>query len=473
MPNRLRRDRGLVMRSPIAVLAVVVLVLVLFLPLLLPWLLGFRIEQLYRAAVDELINAGYRVTRDDYRRDWFQSRALLVIGPPTSGEAQPARLQIATRMDHGPGGGSPWRWPPVLAVARARATVIDAPRRLPPLLIDSTFELGGALAIELRLPDIAYSGNVGNLHLVNGQGKLRLFDGQTGWHGQGELGLLEAIDTNGKRLMFEGLGWRLRLRDLPEHASQGALEFRLDSLHLDATARRPSLELAGLSLDVTTAIDASQASAEATLRIERLSIDHANFAPSQLQLVASGIDAPALTALLDAQRQLGARNLPESLRGLALGELLSKSLPDLASADPRLTLQRLELRTPNGMLNASGHVQLSGAAGAVAEPSAFWSRRLSGEAQISLPQALVLQLLIDAQRRRIQRELRYRGEPAEPLPSGLEEEVMAAAQASLLGLLGDGWLEAERGRLSVAITLGEGLLTLNGKSLSIDAWAPP
>ncbi|MCF7985477.1 MAG: YdgA family protein, partial [Thiohalocapsa sp.] len=102
-----------------------------------------------------------------------------------------------------------------------------------------------------------------------------------------------------------------------------------------------------------------------------------------------------------------------------------------------------------------------------------WLSRLSGEARLSAPQPLLLQLLVQEKERRVRAELRHRGEPVGPLAPSLKSEVEQAAQASLAGLIRDGWLQANAGRLIAAAVVGDGLLTINGKTWPITRNAAP
>lgn len=453
----------------------------------LPWLLGLYAERLYREAVAELSAAGYRIAQDVYRRGWSESTAVLVIGAPDEAGAAAPRLQIASRIAHGPGVDQWRRWPPVLASARGRVTVIDGWRQLPPLHARAALEVGGVVVAALQLPGITYSGQAGSLHLVDGHGELRRGDDGNGWSGQGELPFLEATDVAGQTLAMRALGWRFALRGLSGGVPVGGAALTLDALRLDAMMNRPPLEVAGVLMRLETAVDAGRASAEAELRIDRLRVNGAAFAPSQLHVAVAGIDAPSLSSLVDGLRQLDARDLPESMRGLAIGALLTQSLPGLLSAAPRLELQRLELATPFGAVTADARLTVSGGGAVKVAPTAGdsaelgielgrgqplpWLQRLSGEAQVSAPQALVLHLMIEEQRQRVRRELRNRGESTDPLPARLEAELESAVQASLLSLIRDRWLLSDRGRLSAAAVLADGRLTLNGKLVPINGWS--
>jgi uncharacterized protein YdgA (DUF945 family) len=293
------------------------------------------------------------------------------------------------------------------------------------------------------------------------------------WRGDGELRRLEAVDGNARRLVLEGLGWYLDLADADVGLPSGEILLGLDRLSLDSVGRLPPVALADLRLGLRSVIADGQAGIAAELRVGELGVDHAAFAPSHLRLSLTRVDAPALADLRAGLTALSARDLPASMSGLAIGALLAQSLPALLAREPRLTLEALTLMTPKGPVMATAFVELSDGELSDLEQPLFWLTRLSGEARVSTPRALVLQLLLDEQRRRVREELRYRGEPEDVLPPRLEDEVAAAASAALAALIRDGWLLADGDRLRAAATLGDGVLTLNGKRLPIAGFAQP
>jgi len=249
----------------------------------------------------------------------------------------------------------------------------------------------------------------------------------------------------------------------------GESELRLQGLSLDGTGPRPPLKLENAQLRLQSRLEQGRVDLGASLAVDQLSVNHADFAPSRLRLDLTGVDAHALRALRDGMRAYNARELPESVRGLAFGALLAQSLPGLLSGGPRIALRDMDLTTPQGSVSGQAWLQFAATETDVfdlARPSR-WLKGLSGEARIAAPQALVLQLLVDDQQRRVRDELRHRGESADPLPPRLETEVEQAAQASLAALIRDGWLVADHGRLSAAVLIGDGLLTVNGKTIPI------
>jgi hypothetical protein len=473
--------------------------------LLAPFLLGLHAEQVHRQLLHGLAERGYRIIQNDYKRGWLASSAVVLIAPSVSSAAasrpatepapEPARLQLTSRIQHGPRAGEWRRWPPVLATTRSRLSSIGGPRPLPPLLVDAAFAGDGGIAGALRMPDVAYSGLAGRLNLVDWRSSLRTDAGMADWQVEGALHRLEAVDADTRGLVLDGLGWRVAVRQTPDRQGwrravtmsladadvglpAGEASLSLDRLELDGGGRLPPVAAAGLRLLLRAAVAGEQASLDAELGIDELSVDHAAFAPSRVRLSLARLDAPALFDLRDGLTVLSARNLPPSLRGLAIGALLTQSLPQLLSAAPRLALDELTLMTPKGPVTATAVIELRNDVPAGLPQHPVWLTPrglagLSGEARISAPRALILQLLLDQQQRRVREELRHRGEPDNPLPPRLEAEVAAAASAALAALIRDGWLLTDGDRLLAAAVLGDGRLALNGKPLPVAGLARP
>lgn len=441
-----------------------------------PWLMGLEAERLYREALSELLSRGYRIEQDEYRRGWLGARTLTVVAPPPLADpaalARP-RLQLVSRITHGARGRALLHWPPLLAAASGRATVIGSARALPPLLVDARIDLERRVAAELRLPDVSYTGASGRLRLSGGRAGLRSDPGAASWHGWGELPTLEAIGTDGRTLTLHGLGWRIDASRPGLGLVFGRGELSVAAIALGGAGGTPSFSAAGLGLTLEADPRGERVDLTAAAALDRLRIHGADYAPLRLRLALTGVDAASLLAIRDAVGELNARSLPESLRGLAFGAILARYLPDVLAGEPRLSLDPVELMTPDGPLSASLSLRLADMdAAGLREPLA-WLTHLAGEARVALPQPLLLGWMTEQQRRRVREELMHRGEGAEPLPTRLELEIAGAAQAALARLIHERWLIPGEGRLRAAAELGDGRLAVNGKAVPINGVPGP
>ena len=442
-------------------------------------LLQYRYQQL----LEDLAGRGYRVVAEDYRSGWRHSVVRTEIAPPAVGD-KPPRLRVAVRLRHGP---AVWleRWPPTLATARGRVTVVDAPRALPPLLLNARLAATGALDARLRVPDVAYSGAAGQLHFAASEAHLQV-PGDGHWRLRGGSRRLEATDASGRSLRLGDLGWDLAAGDAGAVLPLSRLHLSLGSMRLDASSARPPVALAGLDIEATAAVANGEAGVDAVVAVDALAIDAQAYAPSALTASITGIDAAALLDLRERFLALDGGALTASQQGVVMGRLVMAKVPELLSRTPTVQVQRLAVTTPYGSLDATAELGLvppdaartHGAAapamaGAGAHLLPTLLGRLMGDARVSAPQALVLALVAEQQTRRARRELALRGEPADELPPALAADVETAAQAATAALVREGWLEAQQGRLVAALRLDRGTLRVNGKAVSLPGAVAP
>ena len=450
----------------------------------IPWLFGLQTRLVYNTARDELAARGYPILDESYRLGWLTSDAQLVIGPPTSepsagtdpdGEAAPdpappmdadqPRVRITTRIAHGPmPRGPPW-WPMSLSTLRSRLTVVGGPRRLPPLLLDGGIGLDRSLVLTARMPNVSYAGQEQQLRLSDLSGEIALASPSAPARTDGGLGQLVVGAADGTALSVDGLRWQLRLERIPEVLVMPVGELGVEHLWLRSAAVGEqaleaeevrihlALELTSDRLDLSVALDAS-----------RLSWRGIRVGPVKIGARLSGLDLEAAQSLRRDLDALGEQPLAASVRGMRQVQLLQHGLPRLFGEDARLLLDPVEVAARQGPISARLVLALRPAGSA----STHWWQRLAGEARLGLPQPLLLALLEQQQQDRIADELRRRGEPAEPLPPELADQVADVAQSSLAAMIRERWLVPRQGRLLADLRLEEGVLTVNGRPLPLE-----
>jgi hypothetical protein len=448
----------------------------------LPGAVGLYLQHRHQRLLDHLGEGGYRILTREYRLGWLASESTTEIAPPAEAAGDESRLRVALRLRHGP---TVWlaNWPPPLARAAGRATLLGGPRALPPLVFTGTLSLTGGVEAGLRVPDVTYSGEAGQLHFVAGRAQLRLHEGVLD-KVSGSLQALEATSPDGRKLRLDGIGWDLALTEPAAAVPIGSLVLSLDGLALDATEAQPPLALRGLTLTLTTEREGERAGLQLLGAVEALTLGDDAYAPSRVGLSLAGIDAPALQALRIRFAALDQQALTASQRGMVTGRLLLSALPQLLSGMPHAQLRPLSLTTPHGPLDAEADVRLMAAGEpstvgaapaspgtvAPADPLRTLAGRLTGSARVVSPQSLVVALIAAQQVERVRRELALRGEPVETLPPTLAAELDLAAQSSTRALLRTGWLKEEQGRLAAEIRLQDGTLAVNGKPAALPGW---
>lgn len=450
-----------------------------------PALIGWYCERFVARQLEGLAASGFRVAEHHWQRGWFTAEGLTVLLSP--GPSGSPRLRLSTTLIQGP------RWDDLaagalsLARGQTRVTVLDAPRPLPPLRI--AFRLGpdGAPSARFSLPDVTYSGGLGQLQLSDGYVDL---SADTGSHidGNGRLGALQGSGADGAVAGISNIDWRLALDLADDGLPRGDLLLTLGRLRLSAApagpertdAPRAALEAAGVRLGLSLARGPRPSAAgtgdqperldlTAALELDWLRINGIDLAPARLVFALTDLDPSALVALRDGWQAIAARGLSPSVRGLAQGELLLQQLPALLASEPRLHGEPLELRTPDGTVSARLLLGLAvpppGSQQAVG--GTFWLHQLVGEADVALPQPLVRRWLLERGRERAAGELARLGADPLALPPDLEADLVAAADAALAALLRERWLVPSAGRYTARALIGDGLLTINGRTLPI------
>ena len=454
----------------------------------IPWLFGLQTRLVYNTARDELAARGYRIIEDDYRLGWLSSDARLVVGPswdasaapsdfdsnpdgeaasapPPSTDAGQPRLQIATRIAHGPLDWDAHWWPIRLATLRGRLTVVGGVRRLPPLLVDGRIGVDRSLALTVRTPNVSYAGRAQQLRLSGLRAEIALTGPSAVASIDGDLDQLVVGAADGAALSIDGLHWRLRPERIPELLVLPVGEIGVDHLWLRTAAiGEQPVEADEVRVDLAAESGTDRLDLAIALDAGHLSLQDVRVGPVKIGARLSGIDLEAARALRRELDALGEQPLSPSVRGLRQAQLLQTGLPALFDEDARLQIDPVEVAARQGPISARLGLAMRPAAAA----SSPWWQHLAGDARLGLPQPLLLALLEQQQQDRIAVELRRRGEPSDPLPPELADQVAEVAQSSLAALIRERWLVPRQGRLFADLHLDDGVLTVNGRPLPLE-----
>ena len=144
--------------------------------------------------------------------------------------------------------------------------------------------------------------------------------------------------------------------------------------------------------------------------------------------------------------------------------------PELMRSDPVIGLERLELKTPSGKLEASLRLQAHGLRWPI-EGRTQALRGLEGVAELRLPEPLARSLVEARTRERLlaARSRRAASGEAPPAldPETFERQLAGVVDLQLKALLNQGLLEPRGERLEARLRLDNGLLRVNGKDLPL------
>jgi uncharacterized protein YdgA (DUF945 family) len=141
----------------------------------------------------------------------------------------------------------------------------------------------------------------------------------------------------------------------------------------------------------------------------------------------------------------------------------------LLAGDPAIALERLQVDTPEGRLDAQLELRAAGLRVAQMKDAAGALRRIEGKASLRVPEGLLLRFLE-------QRALQELAEGVEEGAAVAEGEIAAvaaeAARQQVASLVAQEVLVREGTQLAAAALWRNGLLTVNGKTVPLTLPAP-
>jgi uncharacterized protein YdgA (DUF945 family) len=441
-------------RWPIALAAGLVLVLAGA-----PGVLGTLAERAYRELLGELLSAlpPGSVLSEHYERGWFHSHASMELAvsprPETQG-AVPLHLRIDSRIEQGPLHWLSSGLPPSLARIHSQVKLPDHPSA-PPLLVTTELGASGKTLSRFQVPAGDTTGSQGDHRLRHGEltGSLRLdpFSRTLGL----DLDLPElALSTPaGPVATVADLRLTSELRSAPAGIHPGAPETKGGSLI--GPARAQPGDLTGRTSAPGTRAPRYPLPGPIDLRAQAeargLTLGDRLYREPRLGITAERLDGEAVAELASSLATFSSGAVPRPMRGLLGAALLAQVLPRLAATQPRISIDPLQMDTPEGPLSARLDLSLEPGSNAAKGPGlnpirpSDWIAAIQAEGEIDLPEPLA-----------------RRWATGEGLGSKT-----GAQPSRLQSWLDDGWVSLREGRIVSAFRLADGLLTINGKTLPL------
>ncbi|MGA7983378.1 MAG: YdgA family protein [Chromatiaceae bacterium] len=436
----------------------------------LPWWLGGEAERLYDRALAQLSAQGLRVLDSHYERGWFASRATakLVLRPrsPRTTGRQELAVRVESLIQHGPWSLKAPRMLPAAAFIESRVSFGPKAAESPSVDLDTIVDVDGGGVTRLHVPARKPSGTQepAQITLAQGTGELRfspdLASGQ-GW-----------LELPAVQLTADGETVRVRNLRIQSSGSRGVGGFLTGTGHLtvgevDAEGLGGNLRASGISMAGESRPDGDLLNLHAEYRVTDLVINGARYAPSVLALSIRRLAGPALASLQQALDALSENGVEPSTAGITAAAIFASHLPALLTADPGIALERLEISTPDGPVSGKLSVAVNGLTPQALRRRGAWLQHLVGEGELDLPEPLLVRLMTDWRRRQVLAELRKQDEQVATVPTEYEARIAAAAAEQLAGLVRQGWVTQERGRITTGVKLADALLTINGKTLPL------
>lgn len=450
-----------VLRGAILAIALLVAVFLLFAPLAL----GYVAETAYGRALADLVarNPGLEIIQDRYERGWFSSSATTELLIHAEGDARATGRQLHLRLDSRVDQG-PLHWiahavPPVVGRVQSRLEIQGLPLVLPVLPLEIDLRLDGSGLARLDVPageTPATSDAAGVRHgVIRGEAALTSDQRITAWLDLPELEIL-----GGRVAVARLTAARLDL----ERPAMGSGVLRLNAARLDlgavAAARpiAPALGVAtegawieGLTASLFQARQDPLSDLRLTIAAESAGTASSRYGRSEIGFVGERLDVQMLGELAEGLSALVSGQVAQEMRGLVAASLFARLVPSLLDHGTRLAIEPLLVQTGEGL--AQGHLELSlegaggtAASGLLARHLLGWLAPLRAEGALDVPESLAIDLLTGG--------------------TG-DADARAEAAATLNAWASEGWVTRRDAHLSSALRFGDGLLTINGKTLPL------
>ncbi|SDW32949.1 DUF945 family protein [Thiocapsa roseopersicina] len=441
-------------------------------PLALGYLAKAGYEDLLTDLVEDLPDR--EILENSYQRGWFASSAAFeVLIPPDPAEQaplRPTRIRLDSRIEQGPLLWLTTRFPPVIGRVHARLAVEGLPVVLPVLPISIDLHGDGSGRMQLRVPPGETLPTAQAMGLQHGplDGDLVVSAGQ------------EAVEV--RLMLSEGVlttptGPLARLSDLRFEAdrpddSAGTGRLRVSSVELmgatdgvgSGAPVQSQLRLEGLSATLSRTLREGLLDLRLGLAAQQLATASMTYGRSELGLSGERLDVEALADLGEGIRLLATDQVGQEMRGLFTAGLIAGLAPRFIASATRIGVEPIRIETPDGLVLGRLDLRLDPGTDSPSRLTSGvvdWLILLRADGDLELPEAVAL----DWMTRWLEPGIEDGALPTSE--SAAEQAARQEAETLLAGWIRDGWVTRRDTRISSALRLGDGLLTINGKTVPL------
>lgn len=446
-----------------------ILILLLFIT---PGLIGFKAQSRYQDIISELEHAGFEITSNDYQRGWFGSFANteFKLTLPPDIEAKELTFSMHSDIVHGPlstEGG--------FALATIGTSFeFDGNDLFPEEennVLSTKIGLDGSGKTLISIPALKFTGQPGKpeIQFSGADGEI-LFDiGFTQLDINVDIPELWVGGPNGE-------SFRVTKIVLDSKSKKGLSDLRLGNgkfeiKQIDFIDPKNDLEVKvdAIRLHGDSSEDGDNITFSANYSISAITVNDTSYGPAELGIEIGNIPAAVAVKIQQGVREIRGKKLPQDQQAMAMMGLLMGVGPEILKADPKLAVNRLYIKTPEGDIEGNLSVAADGLEwNEIGDVRAILDK-LNADASIRIPEKL-LQSMLEAQARQsvIQHiEMRKKAGESVEMPSDEEIQAMGKTMVKqrLDELLQQGLLVRDGEYVSSAAKLVVGLLSVNGKTI--------
>ncbi len=448
-----------------------ILVLALFIA---PGLIGFKAQSRYQEIISSIQQSGLEVTSSKYQRGWFGSQAdtEFTLSLPLDVEAAELKFSMHSDIVHGP--LSPEGGVALASVGTYFKT--DGKALFPEgenKILNTRIGLGGNGKTLITIPALKFAGGAGGPEIQFGgaEGEV-LFD--TGFT-QLDIDLTIPEFWLGGA---EGESFRVTGVTLGSKSKAGTSNLRLGNGKLGVKQidfinpkNSVAVKIDAISLYGDTREDGDNIAFTANYSINAIAVNDAGYGPAEISLEFENIPVVVAARLQKGMQEIRGNKLSREQQRMAMMGLVMGAGPELLKANPKLSIKRLFVKTPNGDVEGSLFVAADGLLWSEIGNIQAVLQKLNADASIRLPEKLLRSLLEKQAEQSVMQHIEMRNKMGESTEMPSTEEIQTIGQNLVEQRLGDllqqGVLERDGEYISSTAKLGAGLLSVNGKTIPL------
>ncbi len=450
----------------------VILIAALFIA---PGLIGFKVQGQYQNFINGAQQSGLEVVSNDYRRGWFGSNAetTFKLTPPSGAEGAAITFTMLQDIVHGPlspAGGVGLAFIGTSFQVDGKALFPDEDNEIAHTNVGLNGNGTTLIAIPaLKLagkpgrPEIQFSGADGNLAFDSGLSRFDLELKAPGlWVGGGD---------NGESITVTDVA-------LSSHSNTGAMglllgngEFKAKQIEFNSPKNAVTVKIDAASALGYSREESEQLAFGAKYAVEAVAVNGIVYGPAEFEMEFANIPAEVVAKLQQDMREVRGQGLTKEQEGMAMMSMLMGAGPDILQANPKISIKRLFVGTPDGDIDGNLSVAAVGLQWGEIGNMQVVLKKLEADAALSMPEKFV-RAIMERQAQTIlaqQFETRKKDDPDIQMPS--EEEAAdlrkKMADQQLEFFMQQGLLKRDKTNIFSEAKLSGGLLSVNGKTVPL------
>ena len=441
-----------------------------------PGIIGYQVETYYQGLMQQFGKGGVQVVSQEYKREWFgaeSSTGFLVKIPtgPDRSKTEELRFSLVSHIVHGPLTTDGLRLAGIQSEIRADDEAI-----LPPeyqATIKTLIDIGGQGTTLINLPatEIPASGQRPAIRFDDMDGEIHFDSTFEKVSGQFALPVLTLSKEGEPLLEIEGMKLKSRSSKGVSGLMLGGGEFEIGRVGLKDQETGTRVELGQLGIDAESSAEGESVSAFVRYRLEKLEVNDALYGPAELKLGFGNLSAKVLAEIQNSVEEVNAQQLPDEKKAAAVLSVLMGNAPGLLKGDPVVTIDKLSVQTPDGLVDGKLSIQSLGLEWKEITNAPVVLSKLAGNASLRMPEKLFRTLMLQKVQSDLLRQFEQRRlmDPESKVPTAEQFSEMATTlvERQLTVLLGQEFLVKDGDSIATEAMLSGGLLSVNGKTIPL------